>query len=169
MFVGAQAAPRLLTQRDINVMAANIEDARTALIDNAGLRHPGEDLHLYLRRIARPLQGETSNAYTTRIQRYLDLLARSAQTTQPGQHLPALRDNSPANRALWERTTRALQLFPARVVHTQTAWQRALILNHSTPVNGTIGKAKPISFDAELAQTVGLLIAIDDGLRDAKP
>lgn len=165
----AQPAPRAITQRDINVMAASVEDARAALIDNTGLRHPGEDLNVYLRRIAHPLPGETPQVYKTRIQRYLDLLARSANAAQWGQRLPALRDSSPTNRALWERTTRALQLFPARVAHTRTAWQRALTQNHSAPANGVSEKERLTFFDAELAQTVSLLIAIDDGLRDAIP
>ncbi len=161
----AQAAPTSLTQRDINVMAAGVEDARSALIDNAGLRHPGEDLNIYLRRIALPLQGETPTHYKTRIERYLNLLARSVEATQPGQRLPALRDTDAPNRALWQRTVHALQLFPARVAHTKAAWEHTQYAAKTKAKSG----AQASSFDVELAQTVSLLIAIDDNLRDARP
>ena len=183
MGVSAQTAPlpaaQTITQRDINVMAASVEDARAALIDNAGLRQPGEDLNRYLRRIALPLPGETPAVYQTRIRRYLDLLTRSVDATRPHKRLPVLRDTDPANRAVWEHTMRDLQQFPARVAHTRAAWQRA---QHAAKVSSSIGSAKAESakssanqsvlaarFDSELAQTVSLLIAIDDGLRDARP
>lgn len=166
----AQAAPTSLTQRDINVMAAGVENARSALIDNAGLRHPGEDLNIYLRRIALPLQGETPTHYKTRIGRYLNLLARSVEATQPGQRLPALRDTDAPNRALWQRTVHALQLFPARVAHTKAAWEQAqrMVSQRAKPHAKTVPVASN-SFASELAQTVSLLIAIDDNLRDARP
>lgn len=170
ILTSAQPAPLPITQRDINIMAASVEDARSALIDNAGLRQTGEDLNVYLRRIALPLQGETPTNYKTRIRRYLDLLSRSVEAARSRNHLPILRDAGPANRALWERTIRALQQFPGRVAHTQAAWQQ---VEHASKVStnrvSTNKNVNAAHFDAELAQTVSLLIAIDDGLRDARP
>ena len=179
--VFAQTAPlpaaQTITQRDINVIAASLEDARSALIDNAGLRQPGENLNRYLRRIALPLSGETPTNYQTRIGRYLDLLTSSVDATRSHTRLPVLRHTDPANRALWEHTIRDLQQFPARVAHTRTAWQR---VQHAFKASSSLKNAKNIHagsnqsviaahFDSELAQTVSLLIAIDDGLRDARP
>ncbi len=177
----AQTAPlpaaQTITQRDINVMAASIEDARSALIDNAGLRQPGEDLNRYLRRIALPLPGETPTNYKTRVKRYLELLTGSVEATRFHRRLPLLRDTGSANRALWEHMMRDLQQFPARVAHTQAAWQRVQHVSKASPSAVSTKNAKVSAnqsviaahFDSELAQTVSLLIAIDDGLRDARP
>ena len=101
------------------------------------------------------------------------LLIRSVDVTQARRRLPLLRDSSAANHALWERTTHALQLLPARVKHTQMAWQEAQYdfrRSYKTTTETNIRRnAQAAHFDGELAQTVSLLIAIDDALRDAKP
>jgi hypothetical protein len=174
VYCGVSAVPALarqtlrpaFTQRSINEMAAAVEATRLALIDDAALRKPGEAITPYVRRIALPLPAETKAKYFARINGYLALLEQSAQATKAGRALPAIRDNSAANTAEWKRTVGALQYLPARLQKTERAWgstQRMFDIASSAP------SARLSRFDLELEQTVQIVIAASDGLRDVKP
>ena len=153
-------------QRDINEMAAGVEQARLSLLDDTRLRRPGEDLGAYLRRIASPLPGEPKNRYFARINGYLSVLAQSADATKRGRRMPPLRDTSAYNQAQWEHAVRALQILPARLSKTQGVWRALQINSHAarnTPAPLLFG------FDTQLQQTVQVVIAADDALHNARP
>ena len=78
-----QATHPVFTQRGINEMAAAVEAARRGLLDDAGLRKPGEAVTPYLRRIARPLLTESRANYLARINGYLALLEQSGRRRKP--------------------------------------------------------------------------------------
>ena len=156
----------LFTQRGINEMAATVEAARRALLDDAGLRKPGEALTPYLRRIALPLPAESRANYLARINGYLALLEQSAAATKTARALPALRDGSAANMAEWKRTVGALQYLPARLQKTERAWN----MTHYLVSNLDSAPSVPSThFDREMEQTVQIVIAANEGLRDVKP
>lgn len=157
-------ARSVTTQRAINEVAAPVELARRVLLEEAGLRQPNEGLSDYVRRVALPLSGESSTAYKRRIAHYLTLLARSAQAALPVHTVPALRDTSAANRAQWEHLLQVLPILPARVHKTEAAWQQAQ--KGAQPLEVRV---KHAHFDTELEETMQVILAASNSLRDARP
>lgn len=166
---GQQGAFGSLGQRDINEMAAGVEQARLTLLEDAHLRRPGEDLGAYLRRIASPLPGEANRLYIARINGYLSVLAQSADATKRGRRMPPLRDTSAYNQAQWEHAVRALQILPARVSKTQVAWRRVLNAPSSIGLSGLPPIIEEMPLRAQLEQTAQVVIAADDALHNARP
>ncbi len=149
-----------VTQRQINEWAAALQRARFTLIEDTGLRQPGETLDAYLRRVAQPLPGEKSPAYRTRIEGYIGALAQATHATAPARHIPQLRDGSQVNRQTWQRATRMLSLLPARLLRLRGAQQAS---QHPG------GPESARSLEAELIQSMDVVLAAFSALRDARP
>ena len=157
-------ARSVTTQRAINELAAPVELARRVMLEEAGLRQPNEGLSVYVRRIALPLSSESIAAYKRRITHYLYLLTRSAQAVLPVHTVLALRDTSAANRAQWNHLLQVLPILPARIHKTEAAWQRAQKGTQPLEV-----RVKHTHFDTELEETMQVILAASNGLRDARP
>jgi hypothetical protein len=158
--VMGQAATPSLTQRKINEMAATLERARLALIEDTGLRQAQEPLPIYLNRLVLPQSGEARVAYNARIEGYLKALGRTIAATAPARHAIDPRHADAANRQCWQRATQALNLLPLRMDKLQRAWREAKERDRTT---GTV------ELGPELTQTLGLVIAAYSALRDARP
>jgi len=159
-----------ITQRAINEVAAPVEMARRALLEEAGLRRPGEGLSVYVRRIALPLSGESNATYKKRIARYLTLLADSAKVALMLSAVPALHDTSAANKAQWDHLVHVLPILQGRVHKTEVAWQQAL--KNAQRLTATAKEevsAKNAHFDTELEETMQVVLAASNTLRDARP
>lgn len=152
------------TQRRINEVAAAVEQVRRTMLDETGLRKPGESLSEYIRRIALPLSSETARLYRQRIDHYLALIdaATQALNTEWFAHRPALRDTSEANQTLWKRLIRTQGFLSARVVKTRRAW-------HPQSTNQKFDQKIDPKFDQELDATFQLVITASDTLRDLRP
>lgn len=155
----ARSSTAPLTQRRINAMAAALEQARHALIEEAGLRLPGEGLPTYLARIAAPLPGERAAAYKTRLDSYLAALDRAVEATAAARRMPRLRDESLENRRLWERAARIASYMPARNARLRLAWKR--VANGAEPPSRRLPQ--------ELRASLNLVLSLLDALRDARP
>lgn len=155
----AAGAQERLTQRSINEYAAALERARFALVEETRLRLSGEPLSAYLRRIAQPLPGEPTIAYRARITSYIRSLSLCAEATTPLHHMPLLWDNGERNRQSWQRAVRSMSLLPVRTRKLRAAW-------HSFAVKNAQAQR---SLDAELAQTLDIVLAAFAALRDATP
>jgi hypothetical protein len=151
------AAP--ITQHRINELAAALETARLNLIENTGLRRPGESLAAYLDRVVMPLPGESRPAYQARCAGYLTALAHAAAATASARRMPRLRDSSPANHQRWERATDALSYLPTHLDRLRAAWRHPPERN-SPPPRALVG---------ELRACLNFVIAALADLRDAYP
>ena len=145
-----------LSQRQINEYAAPLENARRMLIETPHLRGPNELLPAYLSRLLAVQAGETSAQRTARINGYLAALVQAANATKPLRRIPALCDANADNKRIWKETTQALAILPARVAKLQVAWRREQ-------------QGVPSHLSAEFQQTLYVLIAAQNGLRDARP
>lgn len=162
--LGAKAKPPapspLLTQRQINVFAAELDRVIYTVVDGAGLRRSQESLPDYLRRIALRIDGETQTQYQKRIESYLSVFLKADRATASLRRLPPLRDTSPTNHALWQKTIKSLNYLPGRLARMQAVWKRAK--SEARPSgNNTFGQ--------ELDQTLNLILFARDCLRDARP
>lgn len=154
-------------QRRINEFAATLERARRALIEETGLRPPGEPMARYLTRLAQPLPGEKPEAFRTRIESYLTLLAKAADETASIRRMPSLRDRSPANVATWQRASRALGFLPERIAKLREAWRKPMAEQNRPP---SASRSKlPNQAASELDEALHLVIVGADDLRDALP
>jgi len=149
-----------VTQHRINEMAAALDRARVALLEEPGLRQEGETLPGYLHRIAAPLPGEKPASYRIRIEGYLDALAQATDSTAPIRRVPALQEAGEANRLLWQKIARSVGYLPRRMVKLHAAWKETLS-KPSAAGYSTLG--------AELTQTLTLMIVALNDLRDTRP
>lgn len=150
-----------ITQRHINDFAAALDRCRRSILETSGLRAPGEPLPAYLNRIVMPLHGETMANYRVRITGLIGALESAADSTQEARTVPALRNTTQANTALWRRTAKDLGYLPKRMVHVNSAWQSAS--KSKTPP----ADAKTLA--SEILQTLQLIIDAYTNLRDALP
>jgi hypothetical protein len=164
---GAQSSGRL-DQRRINEVAASLQRAHQVLIEETGLRREGEHLEIYMARIAAPLPGEAEGRYRDRIETYLTAIRSAEQATQAFRVVPALRDNSPANRTLWLNASRFLSDLPVRVSKTQAAWQNAR-LESARPKSPSEKKPAFQKLGQELSETLRVVKNASDALRDVHP
>jgi hypothetical protein len=149
-----------VTQHRINEMAAALERARVALIEETGLRQDGETLPGYLHRIAAPLPGEKPASYRIRIEGCLNALAQATDATAPIRRVPALQEAGEANRVLWQKIARSVGYLPRRMVKLHAAWKETL----SKP-----NAADYSALGTELTQTLTLMIVALNDLRDTRP
>lgn len=156
---GQTRLPTLFTQRDINALAAPLAVAHYRLLSGQPPRLARESVGLYLHRLAQKQAGETPNAYQARIAGYLQTFQQAARITAPGRTIPApLRDDSPANRQRWQAIARALSPLPRRVEKTRRA---GLLAQNDARFRAALGD--------EMTQTLGLILAAEENLRDALP
>jgi hypothetical protein len=149
-----------VTQHRINEMAAALERARVALLEEPGLRQEGETLPGYLHRLAMPLPGEKPSSYRTRIEGYLNALAQATDATASIRRVPTLLEAGEANRLLWQKIARSVGYLPRRMVKLHAAWKE------------TLSKPNAAGFSAlgtEMTQTLALMIVALNDLRDARP
>ncbi len=170
---GALAQPHgtALTQRRINELAAVLQRARLALIEDTGLRRPQEPLPAYFSRIVGVGYGEAAPARVARIEGYIAALARAAQDTASIRQVPGLRNNDAANLQCWQRAVHALTLFPTRITKARAAWHD---LRREETRNWQSSKMEVVAapyrrLGAELTQAVELLLVAYNALRDARP
>lgn len=152
--------PAPLMQYRINELAADLLKARRALNEETGLRQPNEPLHTYCERIAAPLPNESPIAYKTRLSGYIETLAQTIRATADARRVPLLRDNSTANRELWQRATTKLSYLPKRLARLRAVWQQQRL----HPGVGT-----ETALGAEMEETLLLMQNAYQALRDARP
>lgn len=150
--IPVRAQQTTFTQHRINEMAAALETVRRAVLEQPGLRHPGESLSAYLTRLTAPLPGETEIRHHARVEGYLEHLSRAADATASAHTVPSLRDNEAANQDLWRRSSRDLSDLPRRVTRLKQDWQ-----------------AHPQAVPGELTTTFWLIQDALNALRDARP
>lgn len=155
-------APEKVSQAQINELAASLERVHRTLIEEPGIRRPGESFPLYIRRLAAPLPGEPSGRYVARIEGYLRSFDRATQETALGRRMPSLQENSAANRALWQRAVSSLSYLPGRMVKIHAVWRK---LRKA----GDTKNLPTADLGTEIAQTLDLAITALDALRDATP
>jgi hypothetical protein len=172
---GDAQSPGAFTQRRINEMAAALERAHDALVEETGLRQNGETLEAYLARLAAPLPGEKPDRRKARIDAYVAALAKATLATAPARRMPALRDADAENQRLWHRITQSLAHLPLRIRHTEAAWQREQkfagnpkSVTPHVPLRLTSGSSVN-TLAVELSQTLRTLNEALDALRDARP
>jgi len=151
-----------LSQRKINEMAAALETARLALIEDTGLRRPGEPLAAYFDRVIQPQAGEPLVACALRVQGYIDSLSRAADATAAGRHLVAVDHTGTANRLSLRRAAQALSLLPVRVDKLKRAARHASQTSHF----GTVSYHHWLG--AQFNETLELVLAAYSALRDAR-
>jgi hypothetical protein len=149
-----------VTQHRINEMAAVLDRARVALLEDTGLRQDGETLPGYLHRIAAPLPGEKPPAYRTRLEGCLNALAQATDATAPIRRIPTLQEAGEANRLLWQKIARSVGYLPRRMVKLHAAWKETL----SKP-----NAASCSALGTEMTLTLTLMIVALNDLRDARP
>lgn len=145
-----------VTQRRINEWAGALQRARYALIEETGLRRPEEPVNAYLGRVVRPLPGERPDVYRRRIAGYVAALSSAATATSGACRMPALRDSGAANSAVWRRALSAIAALPEHVRRMQAAEPACF-------------SGQPRRFNAELAESVALVLSAYLALRDAQP
>jgi hypothetical protein len=158
MPIGAQqSVGPPLTQRRINEWAAALLRARSAIVEETGLRRVGEPLNVYLIRIAHPLPGENPASRQRRLTGYVDALAAAVQATAELRRLPELHAADPANLQVWQRAVRDLAQLPDQVHRLREAGLAASTLRPSR------------RFDLQLTECVALVLGAFAALRDAQP
>lgn len=167
----AQQTRSGLTQRQINALAAALQRAHRALVEETGLRHQEEPFEAYFTRIAAPLSGETPAPYKKRIEGYLSALERASQASAAFRSVPHLQDTSPENQRCWRDVAHPLRFLPGRLVKTQAAWRREQAAKKTPPTPRHPGPDPPGSSDlgSELAQTLRLINSASEALRNARP
>jgi hypothetical protein len=175
LFLALYCTPRLAsagpgdapatTQRQINGMAAALERARMALIEDTGLRQPQEPLSAYLDRIAAPQPGEAVTAYNVRLQGYLKAIEQAATATAPGRRVPPLRHADPANRQIWQRAAEALTRLPLSLQQARDAWKSVV----SEETRNSARTAPLHRLGAELNRSLAQILTAFGALRDARP
>jgi hypothetical protein len=157
----AAEPPRPIGQQRINEMASTLLRAHRALIEEPGLRREGERLETYMDRIAAPLPGESAARYRAREDGYVIALERVAGVENLLTAIPSLRDNSPPNARLWQQAVKASALLPTRSAHVRGAWTDCR--------RAGAGNAGSHRLGFEMAQTIFLIKAAYDALREARP
>jgi hypothetical protein len=159
-----QANPIKITQKQINTLAASLDRARRAIVEETGLRQNGEKIPAYLERIASPLPGENTTRYRQRLNSYLSALDQAASETRLARLSPILTDTSPENRERWNRLTRSLSYLP-----TKTAKMRRVWLSTQGTIEKSTTTGQPKTPARDLLETLILIVRTFDDLRDARP
>jgi hypothetical protein len=144
-------SPTRWTQRRINQTAARIEQALIDVLETPRLRRPGESVREYCLRLTAKQPEEVAAAHSKRLQSYADSLARGVPAETSNGKLPALDETSVANTARWQRLMRTFAYLPKRL----------------TKLRATIRANQPTA--SEFEQTLALLLAARNDLRDARP
>lgn len=164
---GAQASGRL-DQRRLNELAASLQKAHRALIEETRLRREGEHLEVYMARIAAPLPNENQDRYRARVERYLAAIRQAEQATHTYRAVPVLSDRSPGNVTLWKNACRLIADLPVRVTKTQAEWRT--VQAEERRAHPPAEKDRAIqAFGLELTETLRLVKDASDALRDARP
>ncbi|MCS6775904.1 MAG: hypothetical protein RMJ43_11610 [Chloroherpetonaceae bacterium] len=153
-------ASRSVTQRQMNVWAAELDRGVREILVVPGIRAPGEPLAPYLLRIAGLLPGELPEQRQQRVAGYVRALERAGQSLVSLRRTPDLQDRSPANLALWQGIVRGAGALPLCARLTRQAWLRA---------RDTTDPVATRRLAEELERTLRTLLATRDGLRDARP
>jgi hypothetical protein len=158
-----------LSQRRINELAASLQRARLALIENTGLRRPQEPLLAYFLRIVEIGSGEADQAYQARIKGYMETLTVAEKDTASLRTLPTLRHNAPANQRQWQQAIGALHLLPARIQKIRALWQ-ALQQKERAQQQEQANRQSPYRrLGMEFTQAMELILVAYNALRDAEP
>lgn len=148
-----------ITQRRINEMAATLQRAQKALIEETRLRKNNEYLDKYFARIALQLPGEKLDRYDSRIEGYLHSLSDAEKTTRELHAQPTLHDKSDGNRKLWEVVSVSLSSLPVKMEKLKLSWKQTK----------SVASGKGSSLGAELTQTLRFIKTAYDALRNARP
>jgi len=160
--VAAQA--KSISQTRINEYAAALLKVHHALIEDTGLRRPGEQLGGYVQRIVQPLPGESVDRCQKRLDTYMSTLAGVTESRNLDTVIPALRDNSRANVEKWKIATRTSAELPAQLSRDIAARKQERF-----PASTRFPQGYQSSFGHELTKTVLLIKAAFEALRDARP
>ncbi len=149
-----------ITQRGINNYAAALQRARYAVIENTGLRNPGEALVPYLMRISSPLPGESRSKFLARVSKYISAIINASKETEDLKSAPDLIDTDQVNRKAWNHAVRYSLLFPREVVKLKSDW------NHVKKKNSIESSRR---FQNEFINCIQTDLAEFDILRDVLP
>jgi hypothetical protein len=119
--LAAAESPRI-SQTRINEYAAALLRAHRVLIEDPGLRRPGEQLSPYMHRIAAPLPNESQADYLLRTEGYVASVERLLDRRALCITAPPLNDNTAQNTAIWRKATAAAAALPGRVERLRAAW-----------------------------------------------
>jgi hypothetical protein len=155
------AGPRTVAQFRINEWAAGLLRAHRALIEDPGLRLPGEPLEVFTERIAAPLPGETEARYRERVDSYVASVQRAADVHRLCVALPVLHDTDASNVALWRKAVEASGHLHFRAAKVRETW---LAFRHRRP-----NRTETRRLGMEIAQTLLVLKTAYEALRDARP
>jgi hypothetical protein len=140
-----------------------------ALVEDTGLRRPGEAISTYVDRIACHQPGETT--YEARVVGYLDVLDQAAHATAAGRSVPPLQHADAANRQIWQRVAQALSQLPVSVREARAGWRdvmREERRNWQSP-DPKIAGAPYRRLGAALNRSLAQILAAYSALRDARP
>lgn len=158
----AQTAGPATTQRQINALIAPLWSLHRIMIEEPGLRAADEPLEAYCERLAMPLPSENRAAYCARIERYLAAAKQAASAATNLTTVPPLQDREAENRRLWAQAARQAGCYAARTERLKRAWRERM-------AEGASAAAAGRKLGSEMAQTLLLVKAIVDPLRDARP
>jgi hypothetical protein len=157
----SHAQTQRISQTRINEYAATLLRAHRVLIEDPGLRRPGEQLSPYMHRIAAPLPGESEALYRARIAGYVTNVEKQLDRRLLCITVPALTDTDPQNTAVWRKATAASAELPGHMEQLRTAWASV----KSGPIRRTVTDRLAVELDH-------MLIAIKtafESFRDARP
>jgi len=116
-----KAQAQRVSQTRINEYAATLMRAHRVLIEDPGLRKPGEQLSPYMHRIAAALPRESDSAYLSRVESYITNLERCLDRRSLCTTVPALTAADSQNAAEWRKAVAESAELPARLEHLRAA------------------------------------------------
>ena len=146
-------------QRQINEVAAGLEECTRTIIDNTGLRYPKESLPDYIKRLMGVLPNESASLRAKRMKQYITVLDVAAIRLATLAKQPALTDLTVDNLSYWSRISHVGKYLPGRVVKVKLAWKADQKHTVVTLLN----------LQKEMLETVQHVVAALTAIRNCKP